>query len=67
MTIKKRWTLVHRFFFLNMLEEPNGKKIFCNLAGCQLLPEHLIGMGGPEAMLMEPMMDMGMPEIDIGM
>jgi len=34
-----------------------------------LLPEHPIGMGGPEAMPMEPMMDMdmGMPEIDIGM
>jgi len=39
-----------------------------------LLPEHPIGMGGPEAMPMEPMMDMdmggmdmdlGMPEIDM--
>ena len=48
-----------------MLEEPNGKKNFCNLAGCQFLPEHPIGMSGPEAMPIEPMMDMGMPEIDI--
>ena len=61
--------MCHRFFFLIMLEEPNGKKNFCNLAGCQLLLEHPIDMGGPEAMPMEPMMDMdmGMPEIDIGM
>jgi hypothetical protein len=56
-----------------MLEVINEKKNLCNLAGCQLLPEHPIDMGGPEAMPMEPMMDMdmggmdmdmGMPEID---
>ena len=33
------------------------------------LPEHPIDMGGPEAMPMEPMMemDMGMPDIDLGL